>query len=642
MKLVPAHEIYFPKYKKRLRQKMFSVKYPWFYLFIIQIASNFGDAVTMLQLNSSLNLKSTTDCLIKVCYADLSFRRTVILKHVSYESDEKNAFYNEIIHAVNNNNIQLVVLEEFDNLNDTINVDDADWLVVVYFKNCNALTEFNVKIVFEKIKYLIIVSDDLNEDCTSKMKSIGNVINKHDVTFVFNENKEDHFKFMTFIPQIDEETCKEIVTLPKIVNICANGQIGRKTIFPSKNPKDIKKCPINVGMGSLYPFGIINHKEKYKTFDRLNETEVRGLDLDLVKVLVNQFNGTLNLYFTYKKEENPFGQLDFIPLVLNGSLDVIAGGFYRIYGNVVAYSGIYTSQAVTWMYVANRTTKSWQSLIVKIDGLYIFVIFHLIYSCVWYFVRKFDERAVDFRNTILYSWGALVGTTSLQDALSLKQRILNLTYLIMCVHLSAYVSLHLYYFLTVLEPPELLKSNDDVMRSGRPAFLIPISKYFVLDEKYLSFANASEECTKFQDCSDLSLLRNGVTIILQGFFLNYQARTAINYEAKVLSAAENVLTVCYEMLLRKNSPYVERLQKLMTHLFEAGIPDRFYRHAIGLTVIGKAHSACQNTVSNSYSCQSGCKITFDQFAGVFYLWLFGCVLSCGAFIFELFSKFGRA
>ncbi|XP_030032069.1 uncharacterized protein LOC115448694 [Manduca sexta] len=475
----------------------------------------------------------------------------------------------------------------------------------------------------DKIKYLIIVPDHLETECKDDFIDVGNKVAYYDVTFIFNNNEEEDntetYTISTFIREVDEATCKEIVHGFININNCQNGILESNIVFPNKNPTNIKNCPLNIGMGTLYPFSIIQDRDILKTFDKLNESQIRGSDLELVKIAAKQFNATLNYNYVRKKEENPIGQYDFIPFIMNGSLDICAGGFYRIYGDVVSYSGIYARQAVKWMYTADRKDKSWQNLVHKVNGLYIFIIYYVAYSCVWWLIRKFDKQSVSATTTLIFAWGALVGAGSLQDTRSLKQKIVNLMYLIMCLHLSAYIAAQLYSFYTISEPPERLETINDIMESGRPTYLVPVVKYFVIDENFRKYANQSKECDTFYDCFEKSLIYKGMTLLLHAFFANYQAKSAVGDEARILCTTQNVLTVYYEMLIRKNSPYVSKYQDIIVRLFEAGIPEKLYIEAIGLTVVGRAESASKNIIANSYSCQTGCTVTIRQLDGAFYI-----------------------
>lgn len=89
------------------------------------------------------------------------------------------------------------------------------------------------------------------------------------------------------------------------------------------------------------------------------------------------------------------------------------------------------------------------------------------------------------------------------------------------------------------------------------------------------------------------------------------------------------------MIINKKSPLVKKFQKVIERLFEAGITVHLFEDAIGITKVDKAMSATRNIVANSYSCQEGCSINFEQISGAFYLLGIGCGLAITLFILEL-------
>ncbi|XP_061379089.1 uncharacterized protein LOC133319270 [Danaus plexippus] len=425
------------------------------------------------------------------------------------------------------------------------------------------------------------------------------------------------------------------------INSCVNGSLDKndeKFIFPSKYLNNLRLCEFKVGMASLFPYTVIENKDSLETLDRLEEEDIFGSDLEIMKIMAKKMNVTLEMFYIKRFEENALLQTDYIEYMLNGTLDACAGGLYNIYGDVVAYSGVYNRQSVIWIYTVERETRSWQTLLRKTGGLYIFLIFLASYSIIWKLFCQFDGRAVSLNNTILYSFGALVGTTSLLDAMSLKQKILNLSYLILCLHLSSYISTQMYYYLTVENPPQTINTIDELAISDTIPYLVPTKKYFLNNDKYIAFANTSRDCEDFLDCERSVLKNRGATLILDGLLYPFQSSTAVKDESRIMRVDEDVLVLYHEMIMRKDSFMVDKLHNIILRLFEAGICDKLYKEAIGVTIVDKAKIAVKNILSYSYSCSAGCKITWLQLAGSFYLWMIGCGLSICCFIVEILTK----
>lgn len=583
----------------------------------------------LLQNPVNVEYQSISLCITNICKREKLWRPTVVLKR-----SQRIDFDIDMIKNLNNNSLPYVFVDS-ENTTKYLNVE---YLFIYYYEDCKDAMNFNYKIIEAKKRYLFIVEQHLIETCQLNLPRIGKIFGRFDVTFLIRRSNEN-CSITTFVPSYNSSTCTIDVGRPKQINQCINGNLKENIIFPLKTPTNMNQCPLKVGMGSFYPFTVIKNKDSLKTYDRLYN--VTGLDVEIIKIVSEYFNATLDLYYILKLEENPYIPTDFLPFLINGSLEICAGGLYRIYGTVVDYSGVYARQAVIWVYTVDRKKKTWQNLMKTVDGLYLFMIFYVIYSTVWYFICKFDKRAVSLANTFIRGWGALVGTSSPPKAISTKQKVLNILYMFMCIHLTAYMNIQLYSFLTIQEPPQLFGTYDEIaasIKSGRTVFLNPITKYFSKDENYLRIANSSTDCDGFVDCAGKSFAHKGITILLNGYFYTFQAQTTFDDEAKVLAVPENLLTVYYEMSIRKQSPLLVKFKKVMERLFQAGIPNRLFKETIGITVVDKANIAASNIMSNSYHCQAGCRLSMTQFSGAFYVWALGCCLSFGVFVVEVIFK----
>lgn len=576
-------------------------------------------------------LRSLVMCTREVSKRELFWRPTTILKVEENQSQVKNDFINDLTEILAMDKLPYALVSL---VNQTVvDVSEGNYLLVDYLEDSDALLNFNYDIK-KKIKYLFILEKYSEIFWSNDFQSIANKVGNKDATFLVKISEAEYI-MLTFIPRIDEETCKETTRKAFEINACKHGHLMTNETFPKKHQRDFKRCPIKAGLGALYPFSTIKNKGSLKTFDSLDGVAIQGMDVEMLKIIADYFNAKLELHFILKYEENPYIYTEYLPFIMNGSLDILAGGMYRVYGDVVEYSGIYARQAVVWVYTVDRLATTWQNLIANIDGLYLFIVFYFSYSFAWYIICVFDEHAVSLRYTLLSSWGALIGTASLQEARSIKQRVLNLVYLNMCLHLSVYISIQFYSFLTIRGPPENFETNEDIMNSGRTPYLRPLAKYFMTDEKYVRFANTSANCDSFIDCTTKVLEYKGLTVTLEGYFLDIQAATVVNDEARLLRTKDNLLTVFYEMSIYKSSPLAVTIQRVIGRLFETGITVKHFNDAIGITKIHKIRRATRNIISNSYSCQEGCTVTFGQISGVFYLWALGCGLASAVFVFEL-------
>ncbi|KAL0870937.1 hypothetical protein ABMA27_004764 [Loxostege sticticalis] len=574
------------------------------------------------------------DCVLKTIKTNFVYTPTIITNpNILDNNTNKDEFDEKFTTELIRQNIPRIVSQEQDTK--SIYMQGGYILMIKYIHDCESLASSQIDVNKEHIKYLIIVFNYSREKCEDILLSVGPNMSMNDVTYILKKINQE-IDIVTFVPQINASTCslERNLQLTTLSN-CSNESFNA---FPNKNPHDYMQCTFKIGMASMFPFAQIPNKHLLKNYDHLHEDDIEGSDLEIIRIMAQYFNFTADFYYVFKYPENPFINMEFLPLVLNQSLDICAGGMYRMYGDLVDYSGVYNRQAAIWLYPVKRDERSWQKFVGKVNGLYIFIIFYFIHSCIWKLFCIFDEQAVPIARMLLHNWGALIGTSSLEHAISLKQKILNFVYLIMSMHLSAYISIQMYSFLTILAPPTIYLTNADILKSGLQPYLMPSTKYFVNDPPYIEFANTSYDCDSFLDCEEKFMKYDGVTAVTDSMFIALQADTAVNDEARTLRVPENLLTMFHEMLLRKGLHFVERFQEIMTRLRESGISDRLYDEGIGILTKSKSDSAAKNMMSHSYSCGTGCSITLAQSAGAFYLWMIGCGLSLCIFIVEVMLK----
>ncbi|XP_063829198.1 uncharacterized protein LOC135078598 [Ostrinia nubilalis] len=575
------------------------------------------------------------DCIFKIIDTNFIYNTPTIIANQNIPNDtvNKREFDEKILKEFGRRRTPIVSQDHIDT--NKIYVQEGTILRIKYITSCDILTESQTDIE-NHVKYLFIIVDYSDEHCDHKLREVGQNLSMYDVTYI-TKNADDVIEVVTFIPQINETTCELHRNLvPFFLSICSSTE--RFNAFPDKKPNNYMKCPLKLGIASLYPFATIANKSSMMTNDRLHEDAFYGSDVETLRIMAEYFNFTPQFYYIHRYEENPFLDNSFLASLINGSLDICAGGLYRVYDNLVDYSGVYGRQAVVWMYSVKRDKRSWKVLIRNVNGVYIFVIFYAIFCSIWKLMCMFDKQDIPMGRMLLYAFGALIGTSSLEEGKTLKQKILQFVYLIMCIHLSAYVSVQMYSFLTILSPPTMYKTNADIMESGLQPYLVPLLKYFINDESYHAFAETAEDCESFYDCEEMSLKFNGMTLVLDDMFTELQAKTAVNDEATTLRANENMLTIYHEMLLRKDIYIVKRFQKITSILLNSGISDRLIREAIGILTTAKSKSASKNMMSYSYSCGVGCSITLKQSVGTFYAWMLGCVFSFCAFIIEILAK----
>ncbi|CAG4987437.1 unnamed protein product [Parnassius apollo] len=517
-------------------------------LFYLFITPTLNSEAIPLEINSIGELESLVKCVVAAIKTERKPTVTII------GDDTKNTVYENIHNkesltkVLSEEYVPQIIFNKLQILNESASkFEENTMLVVIFVDNCKILEQLDVIVIDKKIKYVIILYE--YEDCNMDLEKIGWTLQHYDATFISQSKNHTIYQFQTTFPDIDESSCDYYVKIKlNVVNTCFNGTLDKSVIFPAKETNNLKGCPFHVGMATLYPYSIIENKESLRNLQQINESQIRGSDLEIIKIFCNNINASLNMYYIYREEENPYLHTEFISYLLNGSLDACAGGLYNVYGDSITYSGAYNMQAVIWAYQVEREPRSWR---------------------------------------------------------------------------------------TIIGPPQTLKTNDEVMGSGRTPYLNFETKFFVEDAKYIAFAKTSLNCSGFEDCENKTVSNKGSTVLIEGYFYSLQAFTAVKNEARVLRASENILFIYYYMIIRSNSHFVRKFKKTIAKLFEAGICDRLYLEVIGLLTVAKAKSTNENIMANSYLCESGCAITITQIAGAIYVWIVGCTLSFILFVIEI-------
>ncbi|XP_059057823.1 uncharacterized protein LOC131851350 [Achroia grisella] len=504
----------------------------------------------------------------------------------------------------------------------------------LYFDDCESLFGFNITIIDKPTRYILVLDYYEKNRCDSVWKYLGRTAAMSNVIIITKDYMDNTYKILTFMPKINPRKCiLEERIKPKQVGAC-NSVLDSSKLFPIKKPKNFYKCPFKVGVRNYKPFFIINNTTDLKFMDIIkpNDDRLGGIDLKILKILAIYLNATLQMHYLKHLMEP-----EYVTPLLNGSLDANAGGFYRIYGNVIEYSPNYGTQMLFWAYSVVRS-HSWHGIICKLDLLFLFFLFYLYYSIIWYVLCLFEERTVSFKFTLLNSWGCLFGCTELPKPMTIKQKILNACFLFMCVHFIAYVSIELYSNYTIAKPPKIYRTNKEIMNSDKKPYVYKSVVIFIQEESFKLYIQKADDCKSFDNCSAQILRNDGVTVSIDNAFARFQVESAVNSEAGALRVNENIVSLFHTILIRKDSYVVKHLQNAMKRLSEAGIFDKFYRESVGLIVLDKSKILTKSTKSNSYSCQMGCSINLSQIVGILYIWMIGCFVSILIFIIEVYYK----
>ncbi|CAG4987449.1 unnamed protein product [Parnassius apollo] len=294
-----------------------------------------------LESNSIREIELLGKCVVAVVNTEEYRNPTVIF--IGYDliySVSKNVQnMGSLMKVLSDECVPQIIIKSLQHLNETVKkFEGNDILVVIFVNKCEILKRLDVTVIDAKLKYLIIINED--ENCNMDLQKFGRKLQHYDATFISQSENYTLYKFQTIIPEIDENTCDYNVKVKlTTINTCLNGTLDKSVIFPAKETNNLKGCPFNVGMATMYPYSIIENKESLRNLQQINESQIHGSDIEIIKIFCNNINASLNMYYIYREEESPYLHTEFISYLLNGSLDACAGGLYRVYGDSVSYSG---------------------------------------------------------------------------------------------------------------------------------------------------------------------------------------------------------------------------------------------------------------------------------------------------------------
>ncbi|XP_061719391.1 uncharacterized protein LOC133526695 [Cydia pomonella] len=304
---------------------------------------------------SPLNDESLIECVVDLTQITIIFSPTILILE-SDTDDKDDIFYSKIIETFAKRDIPITIQDKDNHdVNQTLDVYDGNVIVIVNFENSEALFDFEIEPTDKRVKYLVIISD-ITEDL--KLQAFVQRYIDRDITFIIPDPKDEKHYVITFPKTMNDKTCQLMEKFePNIINICLNGTLDKEVIFPELIKANFRNCSLRVGMATMFPFSKIPNEHELKNYDLIPEIE--GSDVEIIKIIANYFNASIIWHYLRREQQNPYTNTEYTEFIFNGSVDVSAGGLYRIYGDRVSYSGIYTMQAVIWIYAAHRPGRSW-------------------------------------------------------------------------------------------------------------------------------------------------------------------------------------------------------------------------------------------------------------------------------------------
>lgn len=573
------------------------------------------------------NAYSIANCMLHIPH--IQFTTVLFLSNTNIKDVEM--FGNDMIEIFARHSIPVMISKDLRYIEDEKKINTQETLVVLHVNDCNGLSNIDVGFIKTNIKYVLIIHDYSDAYCQTKLVGVPSKFARYNVVFIVPESN-GIYKILSYVPQIDGGTCDySTLKQPEHINTCTHGYLEGAVVFRNKTVTDMKRCTLRVSATQSIPHVSIG--SAFPDLFVLEPLNVTGMDIEIIKIVAEKYNTSI-----YCHLRNVFKNAAIRNDIASNRHDVEIGGFirYEFSTKGILNTVTYSSTDIVWIYTVRRTERDWKELATRVNGLYLFGLFHIIYVLIFNFIRYIDGDKLSFSDTFLYSWGALLGTNSLQNPRSFKQSILNMFYLYMCVHLSAYVSTQLSAFLAVGTPSRLFKTHEEIINSDINSYFHPRFLNSLPTEEFRAFGLSSPSCVTAV-CEPMALANDGAALTFEDIFYTLPVAVPVNGEARMLKT-QKVFFLPIDMDVAEYSIFAESILKTVERLVETGITPKLLEDSMGLGVKARVDHAMRVAATNDYSCESGCRIAMKHLWPAFFVWLLGCSFAACAFVVELLWK----
>jgi len=234
----------------------------------------------------------------------------------------------------------------------------------------------------------------------------------------------------------------------------------------------------------------------------------------------------------------------------------------------------------------------------------------------------------DTSNSLLSAWSMVLGVGVHKKPLS--QPLRGLFFLWLTYSLAINTVFQAYVTTYIVDPGHRyqIDSEDEIMESGLEVYVIDFL-YELLGDDLQKRSKSWRKCGNAYDCLTTASASPGVVMLAGKVFAEYKSKElncAFNYH----ESSSDLLNFHTVMVLKKGSPYLERINSVIRRLVEGGYPGKFFKDL---------------TKEKSLRCLSGLEqyvpMSLDQLQSAFVVMLVGLSISLLLFFGELMVKLTR-
>lgn len=443
--------------------------------------------------------------------------------------------------------------------------------------------------------------------------------------------------------------CAKLRDVVHINSWILNKQGGRflqnSVLYPKKVPHDLKGCPIRASTFEFYPFVICDKHSGIRT----NESIIDGFEIGLMRCIAEHMNMTLVLRIPPGDERGGIqlknGTWTGLRAdIVYGEADITFASLLRKLDDHLVFDVTinYFTDRFTWFVARAKSYPRWLGMARVFDpltwlaGFLVIILASIFMRFLFSFhTIKRDEVSHSYwRFSLCLSsmWAVFLGEGVPIMPCSLPLRTFFLS---MIIYSLAVNTIFQAFFTSYVVNPGLLHQVSNVDELVESDLIYAF--YYVLDkfltEDFLQKLKPRVQCEPFKCLNYVATYDNYATFCGRAL-LAYIVDGLVKQEGKheIYAFRHDSFQLNSVMLLPKGSHLLDRINVVMTHTVEAGLPNQFLKRILDARKI-EAGTVALKDLSDEY-----CALSLNHLQGSFFFLLIGLALSLVMFLFELLKS----
>ncbi|PSN46889.1 hypothetical protein C0J52_17569 [Blattella germanica] len=351
-------------------------------------------------------------------------------------------------------------------------------------------------------------------------------------------------------------------------------------------------CPIRVSTAHFPPFSIIDNKNGPS-----NSITITGLDVKIVQAIAKKMDMILDLIPVY--DPYPWGKFENETWKgLRGDLlydeaDIAIAGWAINFKDHLLLDDTerYFTDRITWYVPRAKPNPRWASIARVFASLTWTIFFVSIFISAFIYwllsrILSIFEVVLSSKskiNSVLEAWAIVLGVSVPTQPYYSSLRLYFISWVIYCFGINTVFQA---FFTSYLIDPgyEHQVSNVEELVESNLRLVLSVYLDEFFDSELLSNPSRKLIMDSPQQCIDFAASNDGVSTMLSRSFVKSEidGYLAKNITFSLSNFVEDVTNIHLVMMIQKGSPYVERLNDIIMHLVEAGIPVKILNEIVNL------------------------------------------------------------